>query len=141
LNRTTLDSLVELREPALLHDLATVQQDLALPASLVSLLEVTDGFHVTCNADEYDIHVYGTAELLERQRTYEIDQYWPGTVLIGTDGGGRGLFLDPGGAVHKCGLGAPGIEHFEPVADSLASWVHAKFDLADEPDPQSLPRC
>ncbi|MEU8185377.1 hypothetical protein AB0B85_33580 [Micromonospora sp. NPDC049044] len=43
--------------------------------------------------DEGDVYVYGPDEIAERNLTYEVRKYAPGLLLIGSDGGGVGLFV------------------------------------------------
>ena len=58
-----------------------------------------------------DVDLYGPDEISERNTTYEIPIYRPDLLLIGTDGGGRGFFVqrgDPDAEVFRIGLGAVG---------------------------------
>ncbi|MFG1920189.1 hypothetical protein [Micromonospora sp. NPDC048898] len=61
--------------------------------------------------DEGDVYVYGPDEIAERNLAYEVPEYAPGLLLIGSDGGGRGLFVatnDPDPEVFLIDLGAVG---------------------------------
>ena len=67
---------------------------------------------------------------------YEVARYLPGYIYIGSDGGGRGLFLrsSPGGSpVFICGHGALAVEELRVVAPSLEAWFDAECDLGDPP--------
>jgi hypothetical protein len=58
-----------------------------------------------------DVSLYGPDEIAERNLTYEVRQYVPDLLLIGDDGGGRGLFVgtnEPDPEVTLIGLGALG---------------------------------
>ncbi|MFC7549587.1 hypothetical protein [Plantactinospora sp. GCM10030261] len=79
-----------------------------------ALLDVWTGVRTvdTEAADEVvDLALYGPDEIAERNLTYEIAEYAPDLLLIGDDGGGRGLFVagnDSDPEVVLVGLGAVG---------------------------------
>ncbi|MFL1382392.1 DUF4303 domain-containing protein [Nocardiopsis protaetiae] len=93
--------------------------------------------------------VYGPHSLAERNTTFEVAAYAPGWVLVGDDGGGRGLLMrapgpdfDPAAGresaqVLLLDLGAlcPGVaEEGEFLTDDLVGWLAAR--AADVPDAQ-----
>lgn len=78
--------------------------------------------------------VYGPLDLLERNETYEVNEYQPDWVLIGDDSGGCGLFMRRGGgdraSVYRLDLGAgdsdidsPGVGEW--MTDDLLGWLAA----------------
>ncbi|MET8044662.1 hypothetical protein ABZU25_27805 [Micromonospora sp. NPDC005215] len=61
--------------------------------------------------DEGDVYIYGPDEIADRNLAYEVPEYAPGLLLIGSDGGGDGLFVatnDPDPEVVLIDLGAVG---------------------------------
>ncbi|MGC5290450.1 hypothetical protein [Micromonospora sp. DT231] len=74
----------------------------------VGLLDVWTGVRPV---DEGDVYVYGPDEIAERNLAYEVSEAAPGLLLIGSDGGGDGLFVatnDRDPEVFLIGLGAVG---------------------------------
>ena len=65
-----------------------------------------------------DVLVYSPEDIAERNSTYEIPQYRPDLLLIGDDGGGRGLLIardDPDPDVILMDLGAVGSDDGERI--------------------------
>lgn len=69
--------------------------------------------------------LYGQADLVERNETFDVQQYLPDWVAIGDDGSGVAILmrLDRSSCVYRCGHGAIG--SLEPVwvADSFSVWL------------------
>ncbi|QXZ09795.1 hypothetical protein KUF54_00500 [Comamonas sp. Y33R10-2] len=80
--------------------------------------------------------IYAPEELAERNETYEVTAYLPGHWMIGGDSGGRGILVDPVGALWICGLGALFLEDREPLAPSLAQWVEQGCPIPSWEDAQ-----
>jgi hypothetical protein len=72
------------------------------------------------------IRIYSTDELVERQQTYEIADYFADHLLIGDDSGGRLILLDRASMMHFYLLdaGCPSIDDVEVFA-SLEALVAA----------------
>lgn len=70
--------------------------------------------------------LYGLAEVVECNRSYEIQRYLPGYLLIGNDSGGQGVLLHADGsgdsAIYRCGLGALAPDELAVLAMSVAHW-------------------
>lgn len=91
-----------------------------LPKSYLHLLTLADGMALASG-----VILYRSAELLERNRTFELETYLPGYVAIGDDSGGK-LFLlrsRENSPVLRVGAGALGSVEPDVVADSLESWI------------------
>lgn len=58
--------------------------DISSENHIVKLWKNSDGGELTHN-----IKIYSTSEIVERNKTYEIDLYFPEYILIGDDSGGR----------------------------------------------------
>ena len=72
--------------------------------------------------------VYGRADVVERNDTYESKEYCPGHLMVGDDSGGTALVLSlADGRVHSVGMGVMTSDDFKLVAQSFASWVEAGF--------------
>lgn len=86
-----------------------------------------------------DVYLYGPAEIAERNATYEVPTYRPDLLLIGDDGGGRGLFVprdDPDPDLYLIGLGAVGSDEGERVATltELAADAFRAMRIGDPAD-------
>lgn len=92
-----------------------------MPAELRRLYSESDGF-----VSPLGISVYGSADLLERNDTYEIPEYCPGFLLIGDDSGGRGFLVALDSTetpVFSSGLGDLAVAGFVREAESLTEWL------------------
>jgi hypothetical protein len=81
-----------------------------------ALLDIWTG--VTPTDSSVDVYMYGPDEIAERNTTFEIPVYRPDLLLMGDDGGGRGLFVTRNEAdpeVFRIGLGAVGSDHGERI--------------------------
>jgi hypothetical protein len=100
-----------------------------------TLLDIWTG--VTPTDSSVDVYLYGPEEIAERNSTYEIATYRPDLLLIGDDGGGRGLFVprnDPDPEVFLIGLGAVGSDDGERVG-RLAALAADAFRSMGNGDP------
>ncbi|MFF7275493.1 hypothetical protein [Streptomyces griseorubiginosus] len=100
---------------------------MSLPAALEELWSVRNGL-----LTESGVAVYSTADIGERNATYEVALYAPGFLLVGDDSGGRGFLLrvgEPDSAVFSSGLGDLEPADFDVVSTDFASWI-ASLDLA-----------
>ncbi|WP_449349038.1 SMI1/KNR4 family protein [Streptomyces shaanxiensis] len=106
---------------------ARAETAMSLPAALEELWSVRNGL-----LTESGVAVYSTADIGERNATYEVARYAPGFLLVGDDSGGRGFLLragDPDPAVFSSGLGDLEPADFDVVSTDFASWI-ASLDLA-----------
>jgi hypothetical protein len=75
--------------------------------------------------------LYPISYLVERNRTYEVQQYAPGFLLIGDDSGGDGFLIrfdeGAGTEVFRTDLGSLTEEDFELVAGSLDEWAAGSY--------------
>lgn len=116
---------------------------LCLPTAYRELLLVTNGLEPRTNKDRYAIALFKLEELPEFQEAYAIPECIPGHILIGFDGGCRGLFLkaDEQGPLFLSETSAYSVSELRMVADGLAQWVAQGFDLGDpteEPSPERI---
>jgi len=126
-----LSKVVEMQESASDEAIAHTQAMIGclFPSPYVELLKCSDGFSVP---DVVNLHVYSTSGLPERNTTYEVATYLPGWLLIGSDGGGRGIFLnctDQEGAIYIVGLGSMLRSDMVLLASNAAEWVTRGFSL------------
>ena len=108
-----------------MQEIAAFQQWLehALPSYyLAFLLETQEGLHGE------QVLLYGAGSLLERNDTYETQQYCPGFITIGDDSGGRAVMLALDGldrAVYLVGHGVMQRDEFELAAGDFHAWLAA----------------
>jgi hypothetical protein len=79
--------------------------------------------------------------LLERHTTYGIGEWLTGYLMIGQEGD-RGLFLrcdGGGGPVFRADLGGLGEVDLDVVAPVFEVWLHSRFALPPEPEPELPP--
>jgi hypothetical protein len=112
----------------------------SFPAEYVSLLTLSNGYSPTeGKSARYSICLYAAESLAEMAAAYEVQRYLPRYIYIGSDGGGRGLFLLSGretSPVYLCGHGAFFTDALREVAVSLESWIEGECDLGDEEYPE-----
>ncbi len=97
---------------------------------------------LTAQWDVSGLILYATTELGERNATYEVAIYAHTLLMIGDDGGSKGVMLDrtdPEGQLYLLGMGSMAREDAEVLASSFAEWVASGFDLgrdskADKPE-------
>ena len=81
----------EKNPPAGVEKITRAVQQLSLkPGSWIT------GFWSSCDGAMIEdlVKIYSTDEIAERQQTYEIEDYFPGYLLIGDDSGGRLILVD-----------------------------------------------
>ena len=79
--------------------------------------------------------------VLERHTTYGIGEWLPGYLMIGQEGD-RGLFLrgdGGGGPVFWADLGGLGHVDLDVVAPGFEVWLHSRFALPPDPEPELPP--
>ncbi|MGK4095020.1 SMI1/KNR4 family protein [Bacillus altitudinis] len=100
---------------------AESQLNMLLPHAYKTLLKQTNGCSV-----EGDVLLYGTEDIVERNKTWEVHHYASGYVAIGDDGGGRVLLMRQAEEEKKVWIVDAGVmdpQHAELVAEDLLSWV------------------
>jgi hypothetical protein len=106
--------------------LLQMEQSLAarLPAGLREFLKLSDGLSFGGG-----LLIYGSADLKERNDTWEVNEYAPGYLAIGDDGGGSVFLMrvkdDEDPAIYAVGSGVMDPEFAEKVSESLYAWVSA----------------
>ncbi|MGQ0710297.1 MAG: hypothetical protein ACT4NV_11160 [Rhodoferax sp.] len=79
--------------------------------------------------------LYPAEALVERNQTFEVQDYLPGFLLIGDDSGGRGFLIrfdeDLGKEIFMSGLGCLMEDYFTVVAGSLAAWSDADYPVPE----------
>jgi hypothetical protein len=93
----------------------------SLPRQIEALYAAADGFMTSSG-----ITVYGAEDLVERNETFEIEEFSPGYLLIGDNSGGMGFLVarnGPDEAVYSSDLGDLDIKGFRKLADSMAQWI------------------
>jgi hypothetical protein len=107
----------------------------SFPEEYLSLLAVSNGFSPSKGrAADYSICLYRVEELGQMAAAYQVRDCLPGYIYIGSDGGGRGLFLVSSNGtspVYICDHGALSPKALRQIAASLESWIEAECDLGD----------
>lgn len=108
------------------HEIDAFQQALghALPAYYVAFLEEWE--EDMCGGQ---VLLYGAQSLMERNDTYETQQFCPGFITVGDDGGGRAVMLALDGldrAVYLVGHGSMQRDDFELAAGDFQAWLAAE---------------
>ena len=107
-------------------ELLQLEQSLAtrLPTALREFLKLSDGLSLGGG-----LLIYGSADLKERNDTWEVNEYAPGYLAIGDDGGGYVFLMrlkdDEDPAIYAVGSGVMDPEFAEKVSESLNAWVSA----------------
>ena len=116
--------------PATQDEILRVQKGLecTLPQDYIDFLKCSNGI----SADGIrSLLLYDTDSVLERNSTFEVSTYAPPSwILIGDDGGGRGIFLDCAsekGSVYQIGLGSMLRSDAVFLASSLTDWIERRF--------------
>lgn len=130
-----------LNEPAKESDIVNVEHELnvELPNQYKELLYVTDGF----STDE-SITIFGTGDIVERNKTYEVEKYARGYVAIGNDGGDDFLLMKANSETKEvisvgCGVMDPKYSHH--FTDELLKWINEgamEIENFEEEDEEEL---
>lgn len=116
-----LSGLVQALDGATDNALSNLESQIGcrLPVDYRELLQLMNGFSL-----DNGLLIYGTDELLERNKTFEVDIYAPGYFAIGDDSGGRVVliaFEHPGVFLVDQGSLAP--RDMQRVASSVSQWL------------------
>jgi len=81
--------VIDLYEPATVEEIQQVEKELqiVLPKVYKGLLSVSNGVHGNL------VQLYSTDGLIEMNKTYEVQNYAPGYVSVGSDNGGYHLLM------------------------------------------------
>jgi hypothetical protein len=96
---------------------------------------------VTADVLADGVVVFCLESVLERHTTYGIGEWLPGCLMIGQEGD-RGLFLrcdGGGGPVFWADLGGLGEVDLDVVAPVFEVWLHSRFALPPDPEPELPP--
>ncbi|MCT2582967.1 SMI1/KNR4 family protein [Actinophytocola gossypii] len=117
LERVELEPLFVVTGPAGERDISLAEVELGqvIPADYKDLLRITDGLSSGGN-----LVLLGAADIVERNRDYEVAVYLPGHVMIGDDSGGTAILMRCGqSAVFEVDMGAMDMASLERSASSL----------------------
>jgi hypothetical protein len=118
------DNQCQVASPASATEIANTRAEFAnkLPETVATLWQESDGAFFP----ETGVVLYSTADIAERNSTYEVAEYEPDLILIGDDSGGNGFFMRAiveSTEVLKLDLGAIGSVEGSLIATSLVAWV------------------
>lgn len=90
-----------------------------LPDTYVKILKSANGFSLKSG-----VIIYSSDELVERNKTFEVEKYAPGYLAIGDDSGGRSILIPLTGAgVFLVDQGSMDPDDFESISISLTDWI------------------
>jgi SMI1 / KNR4 family (SUKH-1) len=111
---------------ASLRDVADALQ-VRFPADYLQFMRYSDGGEGPVGSDGY-VALWSVAELVGLNKAYQVDEFAPGLVLFGTDGGNTGFAFDRR-AVEVRIVSVPllgmDLSAAEQVATSFAGFLHA----------------
>ena len=125
MNISSIQRIAVLRSPAGLIDLkeCMIQGNWTnFPHSLQELLKLSNGF-ITARG----IHLYGTNDLVDRNATFEINEYCVGYLLIGDNSGGKGYLMcltEEDHSIYSSDLGDLDVAGFKRESASLEEWLN-----------------
>ena len=100
---------------------AESQLNMLMPRAYKALLKQTNG----CSFGG-EVLLYGTEDMVERNKTWEVRQYASGYVAIGDDGGGQVFLMRLAEKKKKVWIvdaGVMGSRHAELLTDNFLKWV------------------
>ncbi|MCY7673778.1 SMI1/KNR4 family protein [Bacillus safensis] len=100
---------------------AESQLNMVLPRAYKELLKQTNG----CSIGG-EVLLYGTEDMVERNKTWEVQQYASGYVAIGDDGGGQVFLMRLAEEEKKVWIVDAGVmnpQHAELRAENFLKWV------------------
>ncbi|MCM2989395.1 SMI1/KNR4 family protein [Bacillus safensis] len=100
---------------------AESQLNMLMPRAYKALLKQTNG----CSFGG-EVLLYGTEDMVERNKTWEVRQYASGYVAIGDDGGGQVFLMRLAEEEKKVWIVDAGVmdsRHAELVTENLLTWV------------------
>ncbi len=116
-------------EDHFIHDAESALR-LPFPEHYLRFLKQSNGF------DANLLRLYPVDELLERNLTYEVEQYCPGFINIGDDGGGQAILiksaLSSDIGVYLVGHGVMSPDFMEIIGSDFISWLEEGCPLSSE---------
>lgn len=100
---------------------AEAQLNMVLPYAYKTLLKQTNG----CSIGG-DVLLYGTEDMVERNATWEVQQYASGYVAIGDDGGGQVFLMRLAEEEQNVWIVDAGVmdpQHAELLTENLLKWI------------------
>ncbi|MFE5470557.1 SMI1/KNR4 family protein [Bacillus safensis] len=100
---------------------AESQLNMVLPRAYKALLKQTNG----CSIGG-EVLLYGTEDMVERNKTWEVQQYASSYVAIGDDGGGQVFLMRLAEEEKKVWIVDAGVmdpQHAELMAENFLKWV------------------
>lgn len=97
--------------------------NLKLPAEFRTFLKYTNGLSTAGG-----VLIYGTEEIIERNETWEVNEYAKGYVAIGDDGGGTVFLMEldiAGSTVFAVGCGDMNPQNASIIAVDFNSWINS----------------
>ncbi|MCB2309229.1 SMI1/KNR4 family protein [Clostridium estertheticum] len=133
-----------LYEPATREEVIEVEKEFGfkLPNVYKEFLYVTDGL-----STNESISIFGTDEIIDMNRSYEVQKYADGYVAIGNSGGDDFLLMRSDEIVMEvirvdCGVMNPAYAH--PFAEDFIEWINNgavdPYDLDEDDEEQQLGR-
>ncbi|WP_458130566.1 SMI1/KNR4 family protein [Pseudomonas sp. R3-41] len=90
-----------------------------LPSPYVEVLNSVGGFSL-----QNGVVLYSPSDLVERNKTFEVEKYAPAYLAIGDDSGGRSIMLPLAGeGVYLVDQGSMDPDEFKRIGISLTSWI------------------
>src|SRR5688572_6123841 len=122
-------------EPASDEAIAAAQVALGcnFPSEYIELLRCSNG--IAASGDTSSLILYSVDEIQERNETYRVQQQSPALLMIGDDGGGRGILLEHGTSsspIYLIGMGSLAIEDAKILAANLEDWLRENLPLDNQ---------
>ncbi|PHV12240.1 SMI1/KNR4 family protein [Chitinimonas sp. BJB300] len=121
MNIKSISGVAEINKGATQNELISLEVQLgnSIPSEYRTLLENANGF-----ALKNGLIVYPTAEIFERNETFEVTEYAPGYLAIGDDSGGRAILISiEGNGVYLVDQGSMDPDEFELLSPTLSDWI------------------
>ncbi len=121
MNISKLTGLTSKNQGASSDEIEVIQKrfGVVLPESYVQLLGEANGLML-----ESGMSIYSTIDLVERNDTFEVQEYAPGFIAIGDDSGGMCILIRVStGEVFSVDQGSMDPDDMEQLACNVARWV------------------
>lgn len=121
MNVSKLENLASQNQGASPDQIGSIQGKLGvvLPKSYAQLLDETNGFML-----ENGISIYSTDDLIERNETFEVQEYAPGFIAIGDDSGGMSILISIStGEVFSVDQGSMDPDDMDKLANDVSEWM------------------
>ena len=127
MNRHELEALYTLNEPATNQAVKMLPPEWhSLYSSYIALLELSNGLF----GDE--ITLLEAEHIQQRNVDYEVEEYLPGFLMIGDNGGGVAILMDNKNQnIFAVGMGVMSEDSLEKISPSLEDFLLVKKGLFD----------